>query len=79
MAFFLWNKNLVPYKRFYRTSKYKRTTLFSKLKNKLNYRFDGFLLDRRTCGSMIEGKRKISWFVHKLQSENLLITDREVT
>ena len=48
-------------------------------KTKLFYRFDGFFGDRRTCCCMIEEKRKISWSVHKLQRENLLITDREMT
>ena len=48
-------------------------------KTKLFYRFDGFFGDRRTCSGMIEGKRKISWSVHKLQSENLPIKDREMT
>ena len=48
-------------------------------KTKIFYRFDGFFGDRRTCSGMIEGKRKISWSVHKLKSENLPITDREMT
>ena len=43
------------------------------------YRFDSFFGDIRTCSCMIEGKRKISWSVLKLKSENLPITDREIT
>ena len=48
-------------------------------KIKLFHRFDGFFVDRRTYCCMIEKKRKISWSVLKLQRENLLITDREMT
>ena len=44
-------------------------------KTKLFYRFDGFFGDKRPCSGMIEGKRKISWSVHKLKSENVPITN----